>query len=172
MIYSFAVMLATYTFIMLVGNLRLELDDTRQTGLHVRTLIAVHQVLVITMIFSMHSIFVFFVRVLKKDTVGFVLVSYSKERPLDVREHTTGYTAEQTAEHKAEHTTEHTAEHTAEHKADNMEEHSVRSTQRFSEAQDYEAKSTHTHFFWDEKSIFGLHRARLRRYVHAITTAS
>ena len=152
MIYSFAVILATYTFIMLVGNLRLEVDDTRQTGLHVRTLIAVHQVLVITMILSMHSIFVFLVRVLKKDTKGFVLVSYRKEQPLDVREHT--------------------AEHTAEHKADNMEEHSVRSTQRFSEAQDYEAKSTHTHFFWDEKSIFGLHRARLRRYVHAITTAS
>jgi hypothetical protein len=64
---------------MLVGNLRWEFDDTRQTGLHVRTLIAVHQVLMITMILTMHQIFVFFLRILKKDPVEFVLVSYKKE---------------------------------------------------------------------------------------------
>ena len=161
MIYSFAVILATYTFIMLVGNLRLEVDDTRQTGLHVRTLIAVHQVLVITMILSMHSIFIFLVRVLKKDTKGFVLVSYRKEQPLDVREHTAEHMAEHTAD-RAEHIAEHTAEHTAEHRAEYTPEHSVRSMQTFPEAQDYEAKSTRTHISsGTRKSVFGICRARL-----------
>lgn len=86
MIYTFVVTLGIYTFIMLVGNLRLEFDDTRQTGLHVRTLIAVHQVLVITMILMMHQIFVFFLRVLKKDSVEFVILSCKREQPVEIEQ--------------------------------------------------------------------------------------
>jgi hypothetical protein len=69
---------------MLVGNLRLEFDDTRQTGLHVRTLIAVYQVLVIATILTMHQIFMFFLRVLKKDSVEFVILSCKREQPVEI----------------------------------------------------------------------------------------
>ena len=86
MIYTFVVTLGIYTFIMLVGNLRLEFDDTRQTGLHVRTLIAVYQVLVIATILTMHQIFMFFLRVLKKDSVEFVLVSEKREQPVEIEQ--------------------------------------------------------------------------------------
>jgi hypothetical protein len=43
-----------YTSILLVGNLHLEFDDMRQTGLQVRTLIAVYQVWVVTVILRVY----------------------------------------------------------------------------------------------------------------------
>jgi hypothetical protein len=79
MLRSFAVLLGMYMFIMLVGNLHLEFDDMRKTGLHVRTLIAVYQVLVVTIILSMHSVFVFFIGIVKRDSISFVLVSRTKD---------------------------------------------------------------------------------------------
>ena len=75
MLSSFAVLLGMYLFIMLVGNLHLELDDMRKTGLHVRTLIAVYQVLVVSVILSMHTVFIFFISIVKRDSITFVLVS-------------------------------------------------------------------------------------------------
>ena len=61
MLGSFTVMLGMYMFIMLAGNLHLEFDDMRQTGLHMRTIIAVYQVLVVMVILFMHNIFKFFI---------------------------------------------------------------------------------------------------------------
>jgi hypothetical protein len=72
---SFAVLLGMYMFIMLVGNLHLEFDDMRQTGMHVRTMIAVYQVLVVTVILFMHNIILFFITIVKRDSISFVLVS-------------------------------------------------------------------------------------------------
>jgi hypothetical protein len=56
---SFAVLLCMYTFVMLICNLNLEVDDMRKTGLHVRTLIAVYQKMVDSVMLSMHTVFVF-----------------------------------------------------------------------------------------------------------------
>lgn len=76
MISSFAAQLSMYVCIMLAGNVHLEVDDMRQTGLHVRTLIAVYQVLVVTCVLSIQSVFLFFIRVVKRDSTSFVLVEY------------------------------------------------------------------------------------------------
>jgi len=79
MLGSFAVLLGMYMFIMLVGNLHLEFDDMRQTGLHVRTMIAVYQVLVVTAILFMHNILMFFIATVKRDSISFVLVSRKRD---------------------------------------------------------------------------------------------
>jgi hypothetical protein len=57
MLGTFCVLLGMYMFIMIIGNLHLEFDDMRQTGLHVRTMIAVYQVLIVTVMIFVHSIF-------------------------------------------------------------------------------------------------------------------
>ena len=75
MLGTFCVLLGMYMFIMLVGNLHLEFDDTRQTGLHVRTMIAVYQVLIVSVMIFMHSIFRLFITVVKRDSISFVLIS-------------------------------------------------------------------------------------------------
>jgi hypothetical protein len=79
MLGSFTVLLGMYMFIMLVGNLHLEFDDMRQTGLHVRTMIAVYQVLVVPVILFMHNVFVFFNTIVKRDSISFVLVSRKRD---------------------------------------------------------------------------------------------
>jgi hypothetical protein len=79
MLGSFAVLLGMYMFIMLVGNVHLEFDDMRQTGLHVRTMVAVYQVLVVTVILFMHNIILFFITIVKKDSISFVLVSRKRD---------------------------------------------------------------------------------------------
>lgn len=75
MLSTFAVLLGIYMFVMLVGNMHLEFDDQRNTGLHVRTLMAVYQVLVVCAILGMQSVFLFFIGVVKRDSISFVLVS-------------------------------------------------------------------------------------------------
>ena len=75
MLGTFCVLLGMYMFIMIIGNLHLEFDDTRQTGLHVRTMIAVYQVLIVTVMIFMHSIFRLFITVVKRDSISFVLIS-------------------------------------------------------------------------------------------------
>jgi hypothetical protein len=79
MLGSFTVMLGMYMFIMLAGNLHLEFDDMRQTGLHMRTIIAVYQVLVVMVILFMHNIFKFFITIVKRDSISFVLVSRKRD---------------------------------------------------------------------------------------------
>jgi hypothetical protein len=79
MLGSFAVLLGMYMFIMLTGNLHLEFDDMRQTGLHVRTMIAVYQVLVVAVILCMQNVFVFVMTIVKKDSISFVLVSRKRD---------------------------------------------------------------------------------------------
>jgi len=79
MLGSFAVLLALYMFIMLMGNMHLEYDDMRQTGLHVRTMIAVYQVLVVSLILITHTLFKFFIGIVKTDSVSFVLITRKKE---------------------------------------------------------------------------------------------
>ena len=74
MLSTFAVLLGIYMFVMLVGNMHLEFDDQRNTGLHVRTLMAVYQVLVVCAILGMQSVFLFFIGVVKRDSISFVLV--------------------------------------------------------------------------------------------------
>jgi hypothetical protein len=73
MLGSFAVLLGMYMFIMLMGNLHLEFDDMRQTGLHVRTMIAVYQVLVVSIIIVTHTFFKLFINIVKKDSVSLSL---------------------------------------------------------------------------------------------------
>ena len=74
MLSTFAVLLGIYMFVMLMGNMHLEYDDQCSTGLHVRTLMAVYQVLVVSFMLCLHSIFLFFIGVVKRDSVSFVLV--------------------------------------------------------------------------------------------------
>ena len=85
MLGSFAVLLGMYMFIMLMGNLHLEFDDMRQTGLHVRTMIAVYQVLVVSIIIVTHTFFKLFINIVKKDSVSFVLITRKK----DIQQETT-----------------------------------------------------------------------------------
>lgn len=79
MLGSFAVLLGLYMFIMLMGNMHLEFDDMRQTGLHVRTMIAVYQVLVVSLILVTHSLFKLFIGIVKTDSVSFVLITRKKD---------------------------------------------------------------------------------------------
>ena len=79
MLGSFAVLLALYMFIMLMGNMHLEFDDMRQTGLHVRTMIAVYQVLVVSLMIVTHTLFKLFIGIVKTDSVSFVLITRKKD---------------------------------------------------------------------------------------------
>ena len=82
MLSSFAVLLVLYHVIMMAGNLHVTADDIRYTGMHARTMLAVYQVLVVSVLLSTHSVFLYFIRVVKKDKTSFVLVRL----PLDVGE--------------------------------------------------------------------------------------
>jgi hypothetical protein len=82
MLSSFAVLLVLYHVIMMAGNLHMTADDIRYTGMHARTMLAVYQVLVVSVLLSTHSVFLYFIRVVKKDQTSFVLVRL----PLDVGE--------------------------------------------------------------------------------------
>jgi len=87
MLGSFAVLLGMYMFIMLMGNLHLEFDDMRQTGLHVRTMIAVYQVLVVSIIIVTHTFFKLFINIVKKDSVSFVLITRKKDTQQETTQH-------------------------------------------------------------------------------------
>ena len=87
MLGSFAVLLGMYMFIMLMGNWHLEFDDMRQTGLHVRTMIAVYQVLVVSIIIVTHSCFKLFIGIVKKDSVSFVLITRKKDTQQETTQH-------------------------------------------------------------------------------------
>jgi hypothetical protein len=80
MLSSFVVQLVLYMVVMIAGNVHITVDDVRNTGMHARTLLAVYQVLVICVLILTHSLFVYFIRVVKSDKQSFVLVS----RPLEL----------------------------------------------------------------------------------------
>jgi hypothetical protein len=80
MLSSFVVQLVLYMVVMIAGNLHITVDDVRNTGMHARTLVAVYQVLVICVLILTHSVFIYFIRVVKSDKQSFVLVT----RPLEL----------------------------------------------------------------------------------------
>ena len=80
MLSSFVVQLVLYMVVMIAGNVHITVDDVRNTGMHARTLLAVYQVLVICVLILTHSVFIYFIRVVKSDKQSFVLVS----RPLEL----------------------------------------------------------------------------------------
>lgn len=82
MLSSFVVQLMLYVVVMMAGNLHMTADDIRNTGMHARTMLAVYQVLVVCVLLSAHSVFLYFIRVVKSDRTSFVLVKL----PLDVGE--------------------------------------------------------------------------------------
>ena len=59
---------------MFVDNLHLEQDDTRLTGVHIRTLISALQVWIAVVLLRLYGLFMFFIRVVKSDRNSFVLV--------------------------------------------------------------------------------------------------
>ena len=71
----FFVLLILYVVIMIVGTLHLEQDDTRLTGVHIRTLISALQVWIVGVLMSLYIMFKFFIHVVKTDRTSFVLVS-------------------------------------------------------------------------------------------------
>jgi hypothetical protein len=86
MLSSFVVQLVLYIVVMTAGNVHVTADDIRDTGMHARTMLAVYQVLVVCVLISAHTVFLYFIRVVKRDKASFVLV----ERPLDLGESETG----------------------------------------------------------------------------------
>lgn len=82
MLSSFVVQLTLYVVVMVAGNLHMTADDIRNTGMHARTMLAVYQVLVVSVLLFAHSVFLYFIRVVKSDKASFVLV----RRPLVVGE--------------------------------------------------------------------------------------
>jgi hypothetical protein len=75
MLSRFLVLLTLYTVVMFVGNLHFRADDVRLTGQHVRTLVAAMQVSIVSALVFVHSLFMFFIRVVKEERNSFVLVS-------------------------------------------------------------------------------------------------
>jgi hypothetical protein len=86
MLSSFVVQLVLYIVVMTAGNVHVTVDDIRDTGMHARTMLAVYQVLVVCVLISAHSVFLYFIRVVKRDKGSFVLV----ERVLDLGESDAG----------------------------------------------------------------------------------
>ena len=76
MISRFLVLLTLYTCVMFVGNMRFGQDDTRLTGVHIRTLVSVLQVWIISVLLSLYCLFMFFIHVVKSERTSFVLVSH------------------------------------------------------------------------------------------------
>jgi len=74
----FFVLLILYVVIMIVGTLHLEQDDTRLTGVHIRTLISALQVWIVGVLMSLYIMFKFFIHVVKTDRTSFVLVSVAQ----------------------------------------------------------------------------------------------
>lgn len=79
MLSSFIVQLTLYVAVMMAGNLRMTVDDIRMTGIHSRTMLAAYQVLVVCTILASHSVFLYFIRVVKRDDISFVLVNLPVE---------------------------------------------------------------------------------------------
>ena len=75
MLSRFLVLLALYVVVMFVGNAHFRTDDVRLTGLHVRTLVAALQMIIVSALVSVHTLFMFFIRVVKQERTSFVLVS-------------------------------------------------------------------------------------------------
>jgi len=75
MLSRFLVLLALFTTVMFVGNMHFQEDDVRLTGLNARTLIAAMQVGIVSAVVLTHSVFVFFIKVVKNERTVFVLVS-------------------------------------------------------------------------------------------------
>ncbi len=75
MLWRFLVLLALYTTVMLVGNMRFREDDVRLTGLNARTLVAAMQVGIVSAVLCAHAVFMFFIKVVKHERTTFVLVS-------------------------------------------------------------------------------------------------
>ncbi len=92
---------------MFVDNLHLEQDDTRLTGVHIRTLISALQVGIAVVLLRLYGLFMFFIRVVKSDRNSFVLVGQgNRQAPIsdlelnsvdiDVQESGDGTTQEET----------------------------------------------------------------------------
>jgi hypothetical protein len=75
MLSRFLVLLALYSSVMLVGNMRFRNDDVRLTGQNARTLVAALQVSIVSAFVFVHSLFMFFISVVKHERTTFVLVS-------------------------------------------------------------------------------------------------
>ena len=75
MLSRFLAMLCLYTGVMLVGNMHFRGDDVRLTGQNARTLVAAMQVGIVSVVLFIHTLFMFFIRVVKHERITFVLVS-------------------------------------------------------------------------------------------------
>jgi hypothetical protein len=67
MLSRFIVLLTLYTCVMSVGNLHLGQDDTRLTGVHIRTLVSALQVWIVSVLLSIYCLFMFFIHVVKSE---------------------------------------------------------------------------------------------------------
>jgi len=81
MLSRFVVLLLLYLMVMFVGTLHLEQDDTRLTGVHIRTLISALQVWIAGVLLSMYCLFMFFIRVVKSERNSFVMVGQPNRQP-------------------------------------------------------------------------------------------
>jgi hypothetical protein len=63
---------------MFIGNMHFRLDDVRLTGHHTRVFVAALQVMIVSALVCVHTIFMFFIRIVKQERTAFVLVSHHK----------------------------------------------------------------------------------------------
>jgi hypothetical protein len=78
MLSRFLVLVALYTTCMFIGNMHFRLDDVRLTGHHTRVFVAALQVMIVSALVCVHTIFMFFIRIVKQERTAFVLVSHHK----------------------------------------------------------------------------------------------
>jgi hypothetical protein len=76
MLSRFVVLLLLYLVVMFVGTLHLEQDDTRLTGVHIRTLISALQVWIAGVLLSLYCLFMFFIRIVKSERNSFVMIRH------------------------------------------------------------------------------------------------
>jgi hypothetical protein len=63
---------------MFIGNMHFRTDDVRLTGQHRRTFVAALQVMIVSALLCVHTLFMFFIRIVKQERTAFVLVSHHK----------------------------------------------------------------------------------------------
>ena len=78
MLSRFLVLVALYTSCMFIGNMHFRTDDVRLTGQHRRTFVAALQVMIVSALLCVHTLFMFFIRIVKQERTAFVLVSHHK----------------------------------------------------------------------------------------------
>ena len=78
MLSRFLVLVALYTSCMFIGNMHFRTDDVRLTGQHRRTFVAALQVMIVSALLCVHTLFMFFIRIVKQERTAFVLVSHLK----------------------------------------------------------------------------------------------